>query len=534
MSTRSRLLWFLPVGFLVLFFVYPVGTLLGTALSEATAATWAGFPSVAAQVLPFTVLQALLSTVVTVAVALPGAAVLARFRFPLRGTIEALAVVAFVMPTVVVATAVGSLLASDGPLARLLPAGADHGLTAIIVAHVYFNVAVVLRLVGSYWRHLDRRPEQAAACLGAPPWRVFRSVTLPRLTPAIAAAAAIVFLFTFTSFGIVLLLGGPGQATIEVAVQEQALFRYDLPMAAALSLLQIVVVGLLLVAQIRLSSRVVGHDVARSGRLRAPRGARETLAVAAFVVGYLLLLAGPVVVVVVRALRVADAWSLANFTALSSAREGSVLFVSPAEAIGNSVLYAVTAAAIATVVGSCLAWVVSRGRGRGTETWLLLPLGVSAVVLGFGMLIAFDTAPLDWRHSFWMVPIAQALIAIPFVVRALVPALRSVGPRVRQAAATLGASPVQVLLRVELPMVWRALAVAVGFAFAISLGEFGATLFVARGDRPTVPIAIYRLLGTPGDANHGQAMALATILIVLTAAAVLLTDRFRSPGAHHV
>lgn len=536
MSPRS-LLWVLPAGFFTLFFLYPLGTLLTTALSGVGMAGVQGLATPATgSVLAFTVWQALLSTVLTVLIGLPGAAVLARFRFRLRGVVEALSVVAFVMPTVVVATAVGAVLAPTGPLASFLPADADRGLGAILAAHVYFNLAVVLRMVGAYWAQLDPRQEQAAACLGAGPWRVFRSVTLPRLRPVLVSAATIVFLFTFTSFGIILLLGDPGQATVEVEIQRQALFLFNLPLAAALSLLQIVVVAVLLVVQVRLTRRLAAGDPATAGRLREPRTAGERWLVGAFAAISLLIFAGPVAMVVARALQVGDGWGLANFTRLNTSRADSVLFVSPAQAVANSLAYATTAAVIATVVGGVVAWLVAsgKGKGRGWDSLLLLPLGVSAVALGFGILIAFDTPPLNWRASFWMVPVAQALIAIPFVVRALIPALDAIGPRVRQSAATLGASPLQVLIRVEFPMIWRALVVSIGFAFAISMGEFGATLFVARGDHPTVPIAIYRLLGTPGESNQGQAMALATILIAVTAVVVLLTERWRRPGASHV
>ncbi len=536
MSVRS-ILWLLPAGFFCVFFLYPLATLIVTALSGAGAAGASGLvtPTIGS-VLWFTVWQALLSTLLTVLIGLPGAAVLARFRFPGRGVVEALSVVAFVMPTVVVATAVSAVLAPTGPLGWVLPAGADRGLGAILAAHVYFNLAVVLRMVGAYWAQLDQRQEQAAACLGAGPWRVFRTVTLPRLSPALASAAAIVFLFTFTSFGIILLLGLPGQATVEVEIQRQALFLFNLPLAAALSLLQIAVVAVLLVVQVRLTRRLASADPSTAGRLRTPRTAGERWVVAVFVSVAAVVLAGPVAMVVARAFQVGQGWGLANFTRLDTSRADSVLFVSPATAVANSLAYAAAAAVIATVIGGVVAWLVSSGTGRwrGWDSLLLLPLGVSAVALGFGILIAFDTPPLNWRASFWMVPVSQALIAIPFVVRALIPALEAIGPRVRQSAAALGAGPLQILWRVELPMVWRALVVSLGFAFAISLGEFGATLFVARGDHPTVPIAIYRLLGTPGAANQGQAMALATILIVVTAAAVLLTERWRRPGASHV
>jgi thiamine transport system permease protein len=116
---------------------------------------------------------------------------------------------------------------------------------------------------------------------------------------------------------------------------------------------------------------------------------------------------------------------------------------------------------------------------------------------------------------------------VPFVVRTILPVLRAVDERLREAAAVLGASPLRAWREVDLPIVWRALLVAAGFAFAISLGEFGATVFIARPDTPTVPIAIYRFLSRPGDLNYGQAMALSTILMVLCAGSLLALERVR-------
>ena len=157
----------------------------------------------------------------------------------------------------------------------------------------------------------------------------------------------------------------------------------------------------------------------------------------------------------------------------------------------------------------------------------MIPLGTSAVTIGFGFLIVFDEPPLNIRSSIWLIPIAHSLVALPFVVRVLVPAMRSIDPRLRESAATLGASPVKVWLSVDVPILGRAFAAAAGFAFAVSLGEFGATAFLARPDRPTMPIAIYRSLGRPGEANFGQAMAMSTVLMVLTVIVMLSIDRFR-------
>ncbi len=171
---------------------------------------------------------------------------------------------------------------------------------------------------------------------------------------------------------------------------------------------------------------------------------------------------------------------------------------------------------------------LTRG-ARWLDLALMIPLGVSAVTVGFGFLIALDHPPLDFRDSLWLVPLAHALVAVPFVIRAMVPALRSIDPSVRDAAAVLGASPSRAWIEVDLPIVSRAATTAAGFAFAVSLGEFGATafLYATRTDWPTLPIAIYRFLGQPGPENFGAAMALSTILMLLTVVVVLLIDRLR-------
>jgi thiamine transport system permease protein len=196
----------------------------------------------------------------------------------------------------------------------------------------------------------------------------------------------------------------------------------------------------------------------------------------------------------------------------------------------NSVVYAAAAAAIAVVIGGLAAFAIAAPRGsRLLDGLLMLPLGASAVMLGFGFVIAFDEPPLDFRASRWIIPVVQALVALPFVVRIVAPTLRAIDERQREAAALLGASPGRVRREIDLPIVGRALAVGAGFAFAISLGEFGATVFLARPDNPTLPVAIFRFLGRPGELNAEQAYALAVLLMAVTAVSVFLVDRVRGP-----
>jgi thiamine transport system permease protein len=187
------------------------------------------------------------------------------------------------------------------------------------------------------------------------------------------------------------------------------------------------------------------------------------------------------------------------------------------------------------VVGGLAAIVLANGARTGVrrrivaafDSFLMLPLGVSAVTVGFGFLIALDEPPLDLRSSAVLIPIAHALVAMPLVIRVMLPSLRAVEPQLREAAAVLGASPARVWREIDLPIVARAGLVAAGLAFAVSMGEFGATIFIARPDYPTLPVVIFRLLGLPGALNFGAAMAASTILMALTATVVLVFDRFR-------
>jgi len=508
----------LPLAFLAVFFLYPLVAIIDRGLrGSGDAAVDVLTDPLTREVVWFTGWQAFASTVLTIAVALPAAYVLGRYRFRGRGLVSAIVVVPFVLPTVVVALA----------FLAVLPDRLDRGWAPILIAHAFFNVAVVVRIVGTFWASLDPRVSEAAAMLGASPIARSREITVPLLAPALAAAAAIVFLFSFTSFGIVLILGGPQYATLEAEIYSQAVRLFDLRAAAVLSLVQLACVVAAVWVAMRLERRLGATAPLRSERdtLRRPRTARDKLVVALGLGGLAVFLGLPLAVLVERSLAVGDGYGLDAYEALG--RPTSVLLAAPWEAIVNSVVYAAAATAIALVVGGLAAFAVADSRGRLLDGLVLLPLGASAVMLGLGFLIAFDTPPLDFRAAPWLVPVAQALVAIPFVVRILVPTLRSIDPHQREAAALLGATPRRVRREVDLPIVSRGLAVAAGFAFAISLGEFGATVFLARPDRPTLPVAIFRFLGRPGEINLAQAYALAVVLMAVTVVAVLAVERVR-------
>lgn len=550
---------FSPLVFLLLFFGYPLAAIVGRSFAAGAdgLVTVLHEPYYRALVW-FTTWQAALSTVLTLATALPAAFVFARYEFRGKNVLRALATVPFVLPTVVVAVAFAALLGPRGLLNSWLQALFDlaqppirlqQTLALVLLAHVFYNYSVVLRLVGGFWSNLDPRLEEAAALLGANRLRVFLGVTLPLLLPALGAAALLVFIFTFTSFGVIVILGGPRIATIEVEIYRQTAQLLRLDIAAALALIQLActLVFSLLYTRLAARSSVPLELRPRRGVTRRPQSTAARLAVGANILVLLLLLVTPLVALALRSLTaVGDGLSLAAYAALGRNPTGSVFYVPPVEAIRNSLLFAGLTVGVALGLGLAAAYLLGgpgrvTGRrapsarprllqiGRGLlDALFMLPLGASAVTLGLGLLVALSVAPLAaLRTSPLLVVIAHTLVALPFVVRAVLPVLRGLDPRLREAAAILGAPRRRVWREIDLPLLFPALLTGAVFAFTVSLGEFGATLLLARPDYPTLPLVIYRFLGQPGAINYGQALALSTILMLTTALSFLVLERVR-------
>ncbi|MEV5974395.1 iron ABC transporter permease [Streptomyces sp. NPDC051921] len=528
----------LPVAFFAVFFAWPVVSIVERGLRPDGHWELGRFGDTLARpeildVLWFTLWQALASTALTLLVALPGAYVFARLDFPGKRILRAVVTVPFVLPTVMVGTAFLALVGRRGLLDEWWGVRLDTTVWAILIAHVFFNYAVVVRTVGGLWSQLDPRQEEAARVLGASRWRAWRTVTLPALGPAVAAAALMVFLFTASSFGIVQILGGPAYSTLETEIYRQTADRLQLSTASVLTMVQFVAVGVVLAVHARMVRRreTALRLVPPERTAARPRGAGQWLLLGAVLLSVGLLILAPLGVLVERSLATPTGYGLDYYRALQHVDENGTFLVPMTDTIVNSLQYALVATAVAVVIGGLAAAALTRRAGRlvrGFDGLLMLPLGVSAVTVGFGFLITLDEPPLDLRASWILVPLAQALVGVPFVVRTMLPVLRAVDERLREAAAVLGASPWRAWREVDLPLVRRALLIAAGFAFAVSLGEFGATVFIARPDNPTLPVAVARLLNRPGELNYGQAMALSTILMVVCAVSLLLLERLRT------
>ncbi|MGB5431989.1 MAG: iron ABC transporter permease [Acidimicrobiia bacterium] len=530
-SKRSLLLiGAIPAVFIGYFFVYPVLTILYTGLvPDGQIATSAFTETLSSSTVRgiawFTLWQALLSTLLTVAIGLPIAYVFAKYRFPGRSLLRYLTLVPFVLPTIVVGVAFLAVLGPGSPFGVNL----RGTIWAILIAHVFYNLAIVIRGVGAFWEQVDPHLEDAARILGAGRLRVFRTITLPLLRPAILSSAALVFLFSFTSFGVILVLGDLRHTTLEVEIWRQATAFLRLDLAAALAVLQLIGVTVLLVLYSKARNRRAAELTLRpsSEIARAPRTTGEWAVVVSTLCMLAIIVVTPLAVLIWRSLSTPDGLGLSNYAHLFDPPRATAVFVSPTDAIANTLQFAVPAVLIASGVGLLAATVIVSASGRSGrifDTVLMLPLGTSAVTIGFGFLVALDQ-PIDLRASFLLIPVAHALVAIPFVVRSTVPVMESIQHRLREAAAVLGASPRRAWREVDLPLITRALAVAAMFAFAISVGEFGATSFIARPATATIPVAIFRLLGRPG--TFGEAMAMSVILMAIVAVAALGIEAVR-------
>lgn len=547
---RARHFWLgiylIPPAFLGVFFVYPLLSILDVSLRPAGALDLSGFVRLLSTdyylgTLLFTVYQAVLSTVFTLLLATPCAFVFARYRFRGKSLLLSLATLPFVLPTVVVALAFATLLGKNGLLNDLMmslfsldyaPIQLERTLAMIIIVHVFYNFAVALRIMTSYWSSVGFTVEEAARCLGADERALWREIRLPLIRPAMLSAGALVFIFSFTSFGVILILGGIRFATLEVQIYYQAVNMFNLPLAAALSLVQVFSMLAMMIfytsTQKKLHLAIASSDtIARRARTGFERlGVRSCVALISA------LLFAPLLALVLRSVLVSGRLDFSNYVSLAEKSRGSLLFIAPLDSVFNSLRFALIAMIAALVLGLIASYLIQRpGQlSRLADPLFMLPLATSAVTLGFGFIIALDEPPLNLRASWVIIPISHSLVALPFVIRSVLPSLRAIPPSLREAAQVLGAKPMERLLTIDLPLLGRGIAVGATFAFTVSMGEFGASLFVAQRESVTIPVVIYRLIGDPGMASYRQSLAMSVVLMLVCAGGFIVIERLRIAG----
>lgn len=543
-SGTLLVLLLVPAAFLLLFFYFPLGSVLVGGLTDRSGRFSLGIVTSLLQdsyylrIIGFTVWQAILSTVLSVLMGLPGAYLLARYDFRGKRLIEALTTVPFVLPSIIVVLGFVRFFGNNGILNRFLmavlgleepPLRVLYSLQAILLAHAFYNFPVVVRIVSSLWRRIHPSTEEAARSLGAHGIRLFFRVTLPQILPALLSAAALVFIFCLLSFAIVLVLGGgPRYTTLEVEVYRLAKVSLDLKTGSALALIGALISLVFLYAYIKLQQRSsfaeqMAED-AEKPRLAAMLGSVRGV----FYLLYLLLMAlvilAPMITVVAYSFQLRSGWAQ---QAISLEWYRRILsFGGPyLRAVMNSLFFAVMTMLLSVPLGTALAYVGARSRFAGSrllESVMMLPIGISSIILGLGYLKAYQQMPWRIVGSWYAIVFAHTVIAYPFVIRVASATFRKMKSSLSEAARCLGAGPWRLFWHLELPLARSALITGAAFAFGISVGEINASLMLYNERLITIPVMIYRLIGSY---NFIGACAMGSVLMLFCFLAFLIIDR---------
>ncbi|MBO4388294.1 MAG: iron ABC transporter permease [Spirochaetales bacterium] len=465
-------------------------------------------------VIGFTFRQALVSTLFSVAAGLPGAWLIGNCDFPGRRILKSVCMIPFVLPPILLVLGFVIFYGNNGYLNRALmalfglsqpPLRILYSYWAIIAAHTFYNFPVVMSLTGSAWEQMDRSCEMASRTLGAGRFRTFVSVTLPRLLPAVLSSALLVFLFCFTSFAVVLVLGGgPRFTTIEVEIYNQARRLMNTDQAAALALVSLFVCIVVVITDIMLQKPVEGLRPA-GDRRSAGKGKAWAL-VYALLLGFFVL--APLVSVVVRsfvgsATRAGEKhFSIEQYRGLFSGSVG--------QALAGSLIIAASVCIVALFCSLSLCVYLRRRKSGFLETVAMFPMAVSSIIVGLGYYTVSRLLGNISAHV--LIVLAHTVLVIPFAIRTILPVYRALPQSLINSSRTLGCTPAGTFFRVELPLLRPILLTAGAFAFAISFGEMNATMMLSTGTVQTLPVLIYRLTDSY---NYQGACALGSVLMLV-------------------
>jgi thiamine transport system permease protein len=525
--------------FLIFFFLSPLLFMFGQAFfSEPGGFSLAPLFSLLQKqrlysILRFTLFQAFLSVGAALVLGLPGAWLLSRYQFPGRKILLSLSIIPFILPPILVVLGFIAVFGRSGFLNSFLmqlfslkepPLAILYSLKGIILAHGFYNFPVVLRIVASALLSIPKREEDAASLFGASAFHRFRTIILPRIMPALLSSMLLVFLFCFSSFAVVLVLGGgPEHSTLEVEIYRLARIQLDMAGAALLAILS---AGVTLLPLLFLPG---GKTVALTDSLSTDRNYLPSAGrgIALFGILYsgimVLFILLPILSVFINGFIGKDGsgnsvvFTLRWFTDLFS-RSSTGQAVAGTLLLGSLTLLFT----IPLATGAAISYAKAGGLWKkGLSFLFTLPMALSSVILGAAYLALSRLFSLQGGNLL-LIAASHSIIAFPFVFHTIASTVGSDRSNPSKAAISLGATPIRAFFDVELPRIEPALFSAAAFSFALSAGEINATLTFSGGAMNTIPIAIYRLIGAY---RFNQASALGSILILISALAFLFLDR---------
>ncbi|MDR1212481.1 MAG: ABC transporter permease subunit [Spirochaetaceae bacterium] len=531
----------LPLGVLFFAFLLPYGAALGRAGGGGAFLLEICTDARIQRVIVFTVKQAFLSTLTALALGLPGAVIMASSSGKGRAVLRTLTALPFAMPSILVVLGFVLFFGNAGWINRLIafisgkPEGPFRILyrpLAVVLAHGFYNFPLVIRLTGDSMTRARKAFLPPASSLGAPPLLAALTVLLPLSLPSLCAAALLAFLYSFTSFAVVLVLGGgPGASTLAVEIYRYARISLDFDKAGVLALTETVIAVLVFCLYLFCVKKAgrSGEYGEEGQDLEVPRNRLPGIAYGILV---LLVVIGPLLSIPLESLLYRASRAAPP---LLSARYWLGLGKTIAFAWGRSMLLALGSATLATFLALSAAFALresGRNAGRSGKTGLAIravmvsPLVSSGVVLTLGWIILYGRS----ARSLAAVFLIHSVGALPFAFSSLEAGLSSLPENIMNAAASCGAGPRRSLVTVALPMSLGHIRSAWGLSAALSLGELNALLMLGIRDFETLPLFIYRAAGAY---RYGVACAGGTVLIASCFAALLLSEAGASRRVKH-
>ena len=459
----------------------------------------------------FTVWQAFLSAVLSVALAIPVARALARRRFPGRGVLVTLLGAPFILPVIVAVLGLLTVFGRAGWVnlglgALGLPPISIYGLHGVVLAHVFFNLPLATRMLLQGWETIPAERFRLLAQLRLTPLATFRAVELPLLRQLVPGVAALIFVICLTSFAVALTLGGgPRATTVELAIYQAFLFDFDLGRAALLSLTQLVLAGGAAVAALWMIPPIsLGGGLDRTvQRWDAHRGVARWLDAAVILLAAAFLLV-PLGAILARGL-----------VGLGALPRG--VWLAAGQSLGVAAVSVLVLCALALPMAG---WIASRRHGSA-EAIGLLGLSASPLMIGTGWFILINPVLDPARLALPVTALVNALMALPFALRILVPRLRDTLADYGRLSQTLGLRGWPLWRWIVLPRLRRQIGFATGLTAALSIGDLGVIALFADQERVTLPLQMYRLMGSY---QMAAAAGAALMLLALSLGAFWICD----------
>lgn len=502
---RKVLLILVPIAFVGTFLIYPlILLLLRFSISD--------FNQVLSKnlsIIRFTIFQALLSAFLTMILGIPGAYLIARTKLPktVKSFLKSASMVPFVLPGISMAIGflltfgnngiVNSVLSLFNLKIRIL-----YTFTAVLIGHVFYNFPLFIRIVGDALERIDKSTLEMANLEGTSRLKRFWYIELPLVAPAIGSAFALAFLYCFTSFAVVLILGGIKYSTIEVSVYMYLRVLLDFESALSLTFFQMIFVALASLLFLIFSSK--SHEsFGETLKESKPKWAYPYIAFVGILVFLPLFMAS-----FGGFLRYGGSFTLENFKGLFGRTVEWIVGANTVSVIFYSISLSGLIALFVCAVGLASSYISVRHNNLFSSV-VYLPIAVSPATIAFGMVL-MSKLPQTVKLG-----AVYALICLPLVHSSLQNLWRNLPKQIEEAAEIDGCGVLQRLFKITLPIFKKELLGAFSFSMAIALGEITATIILSEGRLTTISVATYKLFSTR---HISEAQALNSILmwIVLT------------------